>query len=369
MIYIFAGPSITKDKIYSRLPDCTVLPPVQAADLLRLLSDKSYPRPSHIHIIDGLFYSKPSVRHKEIIHCLQQGISVSGCSSMGALRASELDNYGMIGIGRIYEYYAKTQISSDGDVALSHLPDEPYSSLTIPLINIRLSLEDLVNSSLINIRNSELILNDCLKIHFTERTKKSVSNLQSVQQCLPNFVDYIKDWKLIDALNSLDHLSKLPFPVSHNVSSIDIESLPAGANSLNYFLDSIFLRDPEKKCADVSEFSLLFDSLNLQSAILLAESLDISPSEIQINACFNFISSLELSDQRYFPAHDLQFKKYYALLVAKLLLMYQSQINHCGLFQSSKILEDYRILNILFSPQFKKQLDRLSESYFNESSI
>ena len=369
MIYVFAGPSISKDRILSRLPECTILPPVKAADLLRLLSDTTCPRPSHVHIIDGFFYSKPSVRHKEIIHCLRQGITVSGCSSMGALRASELDTYGMVGIGRIYEYYSKTPISSDGDVALSHLPDEPYSSLTIPLINIRLSLEDLVNNDELSQDHRDMIFNACSNIHFTERTKKSVENLTSVQAHFPDFVEHIKDWKYIDAVLSLDQLSDLSLFHRQHLSNIDYKTLPGGANLLNYFLDSIFLRNPDCRPVDINDFTQLFDALNLQSALLLADNLAISPSNAQIEACYQFISNADLSGQSYFPVNDDYFKRLYALLVAKLLLLFKSQINHCGLFQGSKIMEDSRVIKHLFSHSFKPQLDELSTSYFNEPSI
>jgi hypothetical protein len=46
---------------------------------------------------------RAAVGHREIISALKAGVCVVGGSSMGALRASELDSYGMIGVGRIYE--------------------------------------------------------------------------------------------------------------------------------------------------------------------------------------------------------------------------------------------------------------------------
>ncbi len=36
---------------------------------------------------------------------MKKGVKVYGSSSMGALRASELDEFGMVGVGRIYECY------------------------------------------------------------------------------------------------------------------------------------------------------------------------------------------------------------------------------------------------------------------------
>ncbi len=53
-------------------------------------------------LIDGYFHQVPSVQHKEILYALHQGLAVFGCSSMGALRAAELADFGMVGIGRVF---------------------------------------------------------------------------------------------------------------------------------------------------------------------------------------------------------------------------------------------------------------------------
>ncbi|TVT40867.1 hypothetical protein FNH05_23330 [Amycolatopsis rhizosphaerae] len=45
-------------------------------------------------MIDGYFHHVPSVQHKEILYAQHQGLMVVGCSSMGALRAAELTDFG-----------------------------------------------------------------------------------------------------------------------------------------------------------------------------------------------------------------------------------------------------------------------------------
>ena len=59
-----------------------------------------------IGVIDGYFEIVPTVWHKEILWAMQAGIHVYGAASIGALRAAELDVFGMRGIGRIYEGFA-----------------------------------------------------------------------------------------------------------------------------------------------------------------------------------------------------------------------------------------------------------------------
>lgn len=94
-IHIFTGPTMSADIILQELPGATVWPPVAEGDIYRLALQK----PAIIGIIDGYFGNLPSVWHKEILFALKEGIHVIGSSSMGALRASELSDFGMIGCG------------------------------------------------------------------------------------------------------------------------------------------------------------------------------------------------------------------------------------------------------------------------------
>jgi len=51
----------------------------------------------------GYFEIVPTVWHKEILWAMDRGIHVYGGASIGALRAAELADFGMTGIGQIYE--------------------------------------------------------------------------------------------------------------------------------------------------------------------------------------------------------------------------------------------------------------------------
>ena len=59
-----------------------------------LLNHKLYRR---IILADGLHKSTPAPWHKEILMALEMNIEVYGVASLGALRAAELDVYGMKG--------------------------------------------------------------------------------------------------------------------------------------------------------------------------------------------------------------------------------------------------------------------------------
>ena len=66
------------------------------------------------------------------------GVRVVGASSMGALRAAELDRFGMEGVGEVYAYYRDGWLTADADVALVHRDaDDGLPPLTWPLVNVR----------------------------------------------------------------------------------------------------------------------------------------------------------------------------------------------------------------------------------------
>ena len=105
--------------------------PIKRGDLAEALKEN----PDIIGIIDGVFHQNSAVGHKEILNIINSGVEVYGASSMGALRASELDSLGMTGIGYVYEQYASGAVTSDDDVAVM-LDSESLEALSEPLINM-----------------------------------------------------------------------------------------------------------------------------------------------------------------------------------------------------------------------------------------
>jgi len=81
--------------------DADYRPPARRGDVLAAARDGA----DIICLIDGVFFQDSSVAHKEILEALQMGVRVIGASSMGALRAAEMDVYGMEGVGEIYRAY------------------------------------------------------------------------------------------------------------------------------------------------------------------------------------------------------------------------------------------------------------------------
>lgn len=141
-IAVFLGPSLPAEEALAILPDVQLLPPAGQGDVYRALLDAS---PQAIGIIDGFFHQQPSVWHREILFALSEGVPVFGGASMGALRAAELAEYGMIGVGRVFEAYRAGRFEpypepfdSDDEVAIVHGPRElGWPALSDALVDIR----------------------------------------------------------------------------------------------------------------------------------------------------------------------------------------------------------------------------------------
>ena len=140
-VLVFAGPTLPANAIRDVL-DARVLPPARQGDLYRAVIDH---RPTAIGLIDGFFHQAPAVWHHEILWAMAEGVRVFGAASMGALRAAELDGFGMIGVGAVYEAYARGEWPGDGapfedddEVAVTHAPAElGYAPLSVAMVDLR----------------------------------------------------------------------------------------------------------------------------------------------------------------------------------------------------------------------------------------
>jgi hypothetical protein len=136
---IFGGPSVDK-KLKKRFPEFTFKSPAQQGDIYQLVEACNV---DQIVLLDGYYKTVPAVWHKEIIYALDNNIRVAGAASLGALRAVELESFGMRGYGRIFKWYQTGILTRDPDVAVLHTDaSDDYRTLTIPVVNVLATLKD-----------------------------------------------------------------------------------------------------------------------------------------------------------------------------------------------------------------------------------
>jgi hypothetical protein len=174
---VFAGPSLPP-RLRPAEPGIEWRPPVRQGDLYRA----ALTGPAAIGVIDGYFEVVPTVWHKEILWAMAQGIHVFGAASIGALRAAELDVFGMRGIGRIYEAYRDGIIEDDDEVAVLHGPEElGYPPLTEAMVNIRASLDAALQCGVVGHEVAERLTEIAKSLFYKERTYDAV--LRAAADC------------------------------------------------------------------------------------------------------------------------------------------------------------------------------------------
>jgi hypothetical protein len=161
---VFLGPTMTHADA-RRLLDAEFLAPARQGDVLRATRSN----PSVICIIDGAFESEPAVWHNEILHAIALGIPVCGAASIGALRAVELNPFGMRGCGLIFEAYRRGWIEDDDEVAVLHAPAElGFAPLTEPMVNIRATLRNARRHGVISSEDETILVSAAKRIHYKE---------------------------------------------------------------------------------------------------------------------------------------------------------------------------------------------------------
>ncbi len=207
--FIFVGPtSFDMDlKIFS---DFNILPPVRRGDITDLVVKNS---PGTIVIVDGTFHSFPSVGHAEIRDAIEKDWKIWGLSSMGAIRAAEMDSLGMFGFGKVYRQYRMDENFSDDEVTLVHSLEYPYEAVSIPLINIRSLLNYLCEHKLIESSRSEIVINKLKYMWYANRRWKILLSLLKDQGCNINYQKLCRILKSTDKKRNdlTDFLSKKPY--------------------------------------------------------------------------------------------------------------------------------------------------------------
>jgi hypothetical protein len=165
---VFVGPGLTEEDMSEIDTDLIDLhPPIRRGDL-RDAMDAGY---RIIAIIDGEFYQNLAVSPKEILVGLRDGRHIIGGSSMGALRAAEMDVYGMEGVGRIYAWYRRGIITRDDDVALMFGSCDvgSYRAVTVPMVNVVWAMSEFKRLNLMPSGSRRRVTATARRIHWASR--------------------------------------------------------------------------------------------------------------------------------------------------------------------------------------------------------
>jgi hypothetical protein len=153
---------------------------------------------------------------------MNKGVVVIGASSMGALRAAELEQFGMQGFGKIFNAYKNLEIDGDDEVSISHSEDFKHQS--IPLINLRFSLNQAIKKNIISKENANKVITETKNKPYYERSLNCVKNKKLKTWLQTNYIDQ----KNLDSIGLLE-----------NINENDIKKLEPPKTSKSIFFDKI----------------------------------------------------------------------------------------------------------------------------------
>jgi TfuA protein len=138
---------------------------------------------------------------------------------MGALRASELDTSGMIGVGWVYNHFRSCSVRRDDDVAIVYSPLD-FKSMTIPMVDIEYWMELVSAARLINSAERTRLLRVARTIFFADRDLDTLMdafrrtlgmrNLTSFLECVGGTIPNVKYMDALAAFRFAIELGSSP---------------------------------------------------------------------------------------------------------------------------------------------------------------
>ena len=180
-IYVFLGPTLAEKDARAEL-NAVYLPPVSAGDVYRLWRR----RPRAVGIVDGYFDRVPAVWHKEIMWIMERGVHVFGAAGLGALRAAELDRFGMHGVGWVYQAFRDETLDRDDEVAVG-----PGSEA---MVNVRRTLAAAEQQGIISAVTAGVLLTAGTDLFYPERTWPALLRAAGATRADAAELDALRRW-------------------------------------------------------------------------------------------------------------------------------------------------------------------------------
>lgn len=211
---IFLGPSLSHDKA-RKIFDADYRPPAKKGDFLRLAAD---PNVRMVGFVDGVFLQDYPPTPIEVYQLARkQGVLLAGAASLGALRAVELEKFGMVGIGKIFQLYKSGKVDADDEVAVTFALEEDYPLQSEAMIDIRFNLFLARKKGIIGKKAKVALAKVAKEIYFPHRNYAQI--IEETKHRHPasageinSFASYIasnrKSLKEIDAIRLVQYLKE-----------------------------------------------------------------------------------------------------------------------------------------------------------------
>lgn len=208
---IYLGPTLPREEAVKIL-DADYRDPAKKGDFLMLSQNSDEKK--YVGFIDGVFlhdYPPPPI---EVYHlATRKNIELVGASSLGALRAVELEKFGMKGIGKIFQLYKNGIINADDEVAVTFVSGSNILQ-SEAMIDIRFNLFLAYKKGIITNDTKKRFAKVAKRIYFPFRNYEDLINLTQqkyplIHEELENFRSYILQYR--DSLKARDAVKLLKY--------------------------------------------------------------------------------------------------------------------------------------------------------------
>jgi hypothetical protein len=216
---VFLGPSLPIAEAQEIL-DAVYLPPAGQSHVISAVTTYE---PQVMAIIDGSLGRGQTVWHKEVLYALDSGVRVFGGGGLGALKALEMENMGMTGVGEVFRMFRSGELTDDDEVALLHEDAATgFRRLSDPMVNLRATFQRAVEKSVIPQSVCEQLTSIAKSLYYPERTLYNIllrAENEGIEKAIITQMkrfaaQYYVDLQRLDAIELLETIRNLPSPLS-----------------------------------------------------------------------------------------------------------------------------------------------------------
>lgn len=208
---VYLGPTLSREEAIKIL-DADYRDPAKKGDFLMLSRDSDGKK--YVGFVDGVFLHDYPPSPIEVYHlATRKNIELIGASSLGALRAVELEKFGMKGIGKIFQMYKNGIINADDEVAVTFVRENNILQ-SEAMIDIRFNLFLAYKKGIITNQTKKRFAKIAKNTYFPFRNYEDIIKLThqqfpSIHNELESFRSYIL--KNRDSLKARDAIKLLKY--------------------------------------------------------------------------------------------------------------------------------------------------------------
>jgi hypothetical protein len=126
---------------------------------------------------------------------MEHGVHVFGAAGLGALRAAELDSFGMHGAGRVYQAFRDGALDRDDEVAVRHgTADDGYQPLSEAMVNIRSTLLAAQDQGIVSAATHNILLAAGTQLFYPDRTWEELLRVTETMSADAADIEALKRW-------------------------------------------------------------------------------------------------------------------------------------------------------------------------------